>query len=231
MSRQEEMEMERKRLEHDISSIQERFLLLEQQKGPSFPLQKTHVTLKSQFPPEVQAFYTYIDKHGPTGGWDQVIHQSFVKMRQKYHEHPRFLSIIASKIPVMTLKEIEHHEQWYHTYELLQAEHKIAIQAWKEQKQTLEPPVEPILVEKKETKSNPLFEKEREERKAKLKEWKQKKEQNLKRQQEEQEIKQYLKQECKNREQEVIGRIGSFYRGKRSSPFNDSKKRNNFNCN
>jgi hypothetical protein len=203
MNRQEEMEMERKRLEHDISSIQERFLLLEQQKQQASTLQKTHASLKSQFPPQVQAFYSYIDKHGPTGGWDPVIHQSFVKLRQKYHGQA-LLPLIASKLPVMTMNEIQQHEEWYQTYEMLQAEHKVAIQTWKEKKQITEPPIEPIVIEKKDTKMEQLFQKERKERRAKLQEWKEKKEQEEKRRKEEQEMKKYFKQETKNRQDEVL---------------------------
>ncbi|KAI8841124.1 hypothetical protein BJ741DRAFT_595309 [Chytriomyces cf. hyalinus JEL632] len=85
---------------------------------------------------EVTEFQNYLVRHGGyNGGWDDLSHAAFLKLRQKYGAtDSRFLTACASSIPGVGFREVQEHESWYRTFKDLLESKKEAIHAWKEQK-------------------------------------------------------------------------------------------------
>ncbi|KAJ3409551.1 hypothetical protein HDU80_000045 [Chytriomyces hyalinus] len=85
---------------------------------------------------EVTEFQNYLVRHGGyNGGWDDLSHAAFLKLRQKYGANDsKFLTACASSIPGVGFREVQEHESWYRTFRDLLESKKEAIHAWKEQK-------------------------------------------------------------------------------------------------
>ncbi|KAJ3052709.1 hypothetical protein HK097_005834 [Rhizophlyctis rosea] len=94
---------------------------------------------QSQLLPEVVAFQDYLARHGGhSGGWDDLMHNSFVKLRQKHKANSAtFFSNIVSAISGVTLEEATAHERWYRGYCKLRDARKAAIERWKKRKAAL----------------------------------------------------------------------------------------------
>ncbi|KAI9350090.1 hypothetical protein BDR26DRAFT_851843 [Obelidium mucronatum] len=85
---------------------------------------------------EVKAFQDYLVRHGGYyGGWDDLSHAAFMKLRQKYGANDsRFLASCVSSIPGIGFKDAQDHEIWYRKFKSLLDSKKEAITVWKQQK-------------------------------------------------------------------------------------------------
>ncbi|KAI8621066.1 hypothetical protein BC830DRAFT_1077396 [Chytriomyces sp. MP71] len=85
---------------------------------------------------EVSTFQDYLVRHGGyNGGWDDLSHAAFLKLRQKYGANDaRFFSSCVSSIPGVGFREVQEHEAWYRTFKDLLDAKKEAIRLWKERK-------------------------------------------------------------------------------------------------
>ncbi|KAJ3415677.1 hypothetical protein HDV05_004355 [Chytridiales sp. JEL 0842] len=122
---------------------------------------------------EVVAFQEYLVKHGGWyGGWDDLSHHAFIKLRGKYAGNKtRFLDSCASSIPGISHTEAQAHETWYATFVTLLSAKKEAIKKWKSQKAALAAQTKTFIVEKEEELTESRR-KELEEEKAKREEQK-----------------------------------------------------------
>ncbi|KAJ3024704.1 UNVERIFIED_CONTAM: hypothetical protein HDU68_007862 [Siphonaria sp. JEL0065] len=102
---------------------------------------------------EVKTFQDYLVRHGGYyGGWDDLSHAAFMKLRQKYGANDaRFLASCVSSIPGIGFKDAQDHETWYRKFKTLLDAKKEAIRLWKEQKAAAALKAEQELEKTKET--------------------------------------------------------------------------------
>ncbi|XP_055337867.1 coiled-coil domain-containing protein 112-like [Paramacrobiotus metropolitanus] len=93
----------------------------------------TTATTASNKPTAVSEFDRYCADHGgPTGGWDAYDHNEFLSFRFRNGPFDETLAEKAALlIPTRTPQEILQHEEWYDTFELLQAARKEAVNDWR----------------------------------------------------------------------------------------------------
>jgi hypothetical protein len=98
---------------------------------------------------EVEAFESFVDEFGPTGGWDSTDHSAFLRVWSRYVktaeaassvqiEHwahsTRFFASACAALPVMSEDAISEHARWYLEYTQLLEVKRSAIAAWRERK-------------------------------------------------------------------------------------------------
>ena len=98
---------------------------------------------------EVEAFESFVDEFGPTGGWDSTDHSAFLRVWSRYVktaeatssvqiEHwvhsTRFFASACAALPVMSEDAISEHARWYLEYTQLLEAKRSAIAAWRERK-------------------------------------------------------------------------------------------------
>ncbi|RKO91554.1 hypothetical protein BDK51DRAFT_27899 [Blyttiomyces helicus] len=85
----------------------------------------------------------YLVKHGGHyGGWDDLTHNAFVKLRQKYGANDtRFMQACISNLPCVTLETASAHEKWFRGYRKLLEAKKAAIAKWKQEKEARDIPL------------------------------------------------------------------------------------------
>ncbi|KAJ3333781.1 hypothetical protein HDU76_003595 [Blyttiomyces sp. JEL0837] len=90
--------------------------------------------------PEVVEFQEYLVRHGGySGGWDDLSHSAFLRLRNKYGpSNPQFLSACGSGIPGIGVDEARSHEAWYSKFIVLLEAKKAAIKLWKKRKEARE---------------------------------------------------------------------------------------------
>jgi hypothetical protein len=71
---------------------------------------------------------------GHNGGWDEIDHNLFLKIRNKHKGKEGFIQELTELIATKDLEKIKQHEEWYKTYLQLQELKKQAIKKWKEEK-------------------------------------------------------------------------------------------------
>ncbi|KND00405.1 uncharacterized protein SPPG_04728 [Spizellomyces punctatus DAOM BR117] len=86
--------------------------------------------------PEAIAYQNFLARHGgPYGGWEDVTHNAFVKLRQKHFSNTNaFLQACVSKLPGITIEMASAHEAWYESFLRVSEERKMAIARWKQSK-------------------------------------------------------------------------------------------------
>ncbi|TPX71103.1 hypothetical protein SpCBS45565_g01329 [Spizellomyces sp. 'palustris'] len=86
--------------------------------------------------PEVIAYQNFLARHGGHyGGWEDVTHNAFVKLRQKHLSNTNaFLQACVSKLPGITIEMASAHEDWYESFLRVSEERKMAIARWKQNK-------------------------------------------------------------------------------------------------
>ncbi|KAJ3127132.1 hypothetical protein HK100_009907 [Physocladia obscura] len=85
---------------------------------------------------EIKAFQDYLLLYGGyNGGWEELSHAAFLKLRQKYGaNNSKFLASCATAIPGIGFIEAKKHETWYRKFQVLLQAKKDAIKAWKEKR-------------------------------------------------------------------------------------------------
>ncbi|CAF0949178.1 unnamed protein product [Brachionus calyciflorus] len=71
---------------------------------------------------------------GHNGGWEEIDHSLFLKIRNKHKGKPNFIDELERMIATKSKQQIEQHEDWYKNYTNLNELKKEAIKKWKEQK-------------------------------------------------------------------------------------------------
>ncbi|XP_072243061.1 coiled-coil domain-containing protein 112 [Leuresthes tenuis] len=179
----------------------------------SNPKLPTASTLKTKphdrdLPPEVRALEVFLQKTGgPTGGWDQYDHQSFLRVWTKHSGQAAFRKEAKLYLPGKTLEEIEQHEHWHQELLYLQDRKREAIQRWKaskhkERQRRIQSQEEIEEAHRREKETNSLAkqhrtEEERKEVTQQLEEWREEKKRK-----EEQEEEQRLAEEIRKRRRE-----------------------------
>lgn len=74
---------------------------------------------------------------GHNGGWDEIDHNLFLKIRNKHKGKESFIQELTELIATKNLEKIKQHEEWYKTYLQLQELKKQAIKKWKEEKNVM----------------------------------------------------------------------------------------------
>lgn len=108
----------------------------------------------STLPEEVIEFEKFLQQTGGRqGGWDDLDHQNFVKVRNKHKGKLTFMKEVIEHLPGRTLDEIQQHEKWYQKFLALEEKKKESIQNWKIKKQQKK---EEILKLKEKADTTPL---------------------------------------------------------------------------
>ncbi|XP_057308201.1 coiled-coil domain-containing protein 112-like isoform X2 [Hydractinia symbiolongicarpus] len=148
---------------------------------PSVTHKRTEFELNNKnvaFPPEVEEFEKFIKlTGGHQGGWDDIDHQMFLKLRKQCKNNSQLLSRAALDIPTQDEEDILQHIQWYEEYCSLRENKREAIVKWKslkenEKKDLLSKTEKEDEEDIKRKKKEEIILKEREERFKKLQEWK-----------------------------------------------------------
>ncbi|XP_028407038.1 coiled-coil domain-containing protein 112-like [Dendronephthya gigantea] len=134
----------------------------------------------SSMPPAIAAFERFLAQTGGhQGGWDDYDHQEYLRMKQqnKTKDKDAFIHSALSNLPGRSYDDVRQHDDWYSEYLILLDKKKKAIQEWKHHKDTekmdkLSNVDEHEKSDLKEKRKAELYEKERQERLAKLDEWK-----------------------------------------------------------
>lgn len=211
------------------------------QRREKTPLRKiSQVQQHHQIPIEVLEFEEYIGSNGGLlGGWDDVDHAQFMRLRSKFRGNRElFLSEAARLIPGQTIISIQQHEEFYRKYLALNKRKRQAIQNWREEKERQKE----ILIEQMEEETQALQQTEEEEeerakqlelekrlRREQLQQWKEERarkleiEMRLKQEKEEEEQAQREKEEQRRRE-EVKLKLDN-YRRKKEKEKNEEQKR------
>jgi hypothetical protein len=71
---------------------------------------------------------------GHNGGWEEIDHNLFLKIRNKYKAKIEFLDDAESMIAIKSRQQIEDHEEWYKKYLGLNEAKKEAIKKWRQSK-------------------------------------------------------------------------------------------------
>ncbi|KAJ3045215.1 hypothetical protein HDV00_011086 [Rhizophlyctis rosea] len=130
-----------KRLTQEVATLEEHVAAWEHQstneslyeavseQSTTAPKKRKATDPQSQLLPEAVAFQDYLARHGGhTGGWDQLMHNHFVKVRQKHKGNgTAFFRECVSSIPGVTLESATSHERWYRGYCKLRDARKAAI--------------------------------------------------------------------------------------------------------
>ena len=74
---------------------------------------------------------------GHNGGWEEIDHNLFLKIRNKYKAKIEFLDEAESMIAIKSRQQIEEHEEWYKKYLALNESKKEAIKKWRQTKLVL----------------------------------------------------------------------------------------------
>ncbi|KAI6657778.1 coiled-coil domain-containing protein [Oopsacas minuta] len=193
----DELQHEEHKLWQEIISHERRFDVWEkkkfnlqtQNKGLRIPLEKddceddsTHIDVKN--------FREYLTQHcGHTGGWDEVDHATFIKLRLKHKNAPNLSEALLPFIPVHSVEEIRQHEQWFVQYTELCNKNREAIKSWREQHSKLraeqKSTAAEIYVQERErekevlSRRDMLRKEERESKQAQLTEWRLQKEREI----------------------------------------------------
>ncbi|KAJ3241871.1 hypothetical protein HDU81_009733 [Chytriomyces hyalinus] len=171
---------------------------------------------------EVTEFQNYLVRHGGyNGGWDDLSHAAFLKLRQKYGANDsKFLTACASSIPGVGFREVQEHESWYRTFKELLESKKEAILAWKEQKKMAAMKTETETVKENETAAAVREKKEfadliaRQKARQDLLEWKERQQRlafEKKLKEEEEQVKNIMEQEKRRMKNERLKDIVSEY--------------------
>ena len=98
---------------------------------------------------EVEAFESFIEEFGLTGGWDSTDHSAFLRVWSRYvktaeaasamqFEHwahsTRFIASTCAALPMMSEDTVSEHARWYLEYTRLLDAKRSAIAAWRERK-------------------------------------------------------------------------------------------------
>ncbi|XP_065192753.1 coiled-coil domain-containing protein 112-like [Sycon ciliatum] len=84
-------------------------------------------------PPAVSEFERFLQQTGGhEGGWDDIDHQGFLNLRQKFKGKENFNDMLSARIPGRSPAEVARHESWYAEYEILLERKKDAIKKWKQ---------------------------------------------------------------------------------------------------
>lgn len=79
----------------------------------------------STLPEEVIEFEKFLQQTGGRqGGWDDLDHQNFVKVRNKHKGKLTFMKEVIEHLPGRTLDEIQQHEKWYQKFLALEEKKK-----------------------------------------------------------------------------------------------------------
>ncbi|GAB1301698.1 Coiled-coil domain-containing protein 112 [Apodemus speciosus] len=90
----------------------------------------------STLPEQVVEFERFLQQTGGRqGGWDDLDHQNFVKVRNKHKGKPTFMKEVVEHLPGRTPDEVQQHEKWYQKFLALEEKKKESIQNWKTKKQ------------------------------------------------------------------------------------------------
>lgn len=71
---------------------------------------------------------------GRLGGWDELDHQTFLRVRQKFRGREAFIDELVCVLPSRTPAQIREHESWFCEFVILRDKKKEAIQRWKNAK-------------------------------------------------------------------------------------------------
>ncbi|XP_031221487.1 coiled-coil domain-containing protein 112 isoform X2 [Mastomys coucha] len=127
----------------------------------------------STLPEQVVEFEKFLQQTGGRqGGWDDLDHQNFVKVRNKHKGKPTFMKEVVEHLPGRTLEEVQQHEKWYQKFLALEEKKKESIQNWKTKKQQKK---EEILKLKEKVDTMPLSSQSKPEDNSKQKEEQRKK--------------------------------------------------------
>ncbi|XP_008210368.1 coiled-coil domain-containing protein 112 isoform X2 [Nasonia vitripennis] len=85
---------------------------------------------------EAEDFCTLLAKTGHTGSWSEEDHLLFVNLRKRHHSVASLVVAIQAKCPDLTKESIVNHEAWYKTYLDLREKQKLAVQEWRDRKQS-----------------------------------------------------------------------------------------------
>ena len=72
---------------------------------------------------------------GHTGGWEQLDHNLFVKLRKKFKAKAEFIDEFTLLVAIKSRQQVESHEEWYKKYLNLNEIKKKSIKHWRENKQ------------------------------------------------------------------------------------------------
>uniref|UniRef100_A0A8C6QSM4 Coiled-coil domain containing 112 n=1 Tax=Nannospalax galili TaxID=1026970 RepID=A0A8C6QSM4_NANGA len=139
----EELIKEEKTTNNELSAISRKidmWALGNSETGKAFRAisSKVHVdkVTPSTLPEEVVEFEKFLQQTGGRqGGWDDIDHQNFVKVRNKHRGKPVFMREVLEHLPGRTQDEVQQHEKWYQKFLALEERKKESIQNWKTKKQ------------------------------------------------------------------------------------------------
>ncbi|KAI8853180.1 hypothetical protein BC829DRAFT_383026 [Chytridium lagenaria] len=125
---------------------------------------------KEESAPDILKYHDFVAKHGMYGGWDDLSHAAFMKLRTKYGANsPSFIPACASTIPGISMLEAKTHEEWFRKFSsLFEAKKKSAYGASKAELETALTTVEPSIEDKRQQKEQ----EEREKRRDLIEKWK-----------------------------------------------------------
>ena len=87
-----------------------------------------------QLVPEVIAHQQFLARRGPTGGWDETAHETFLRLRQRLgHKRRVFLDTVSAQTG-MAPSSVQEHEDWFIQLQAMNEERRRAISQWRERK-------------------------------------------------------------------------------------------------
>ena len=131
-------------------------------------------------PKEVEEFEKFLKKTGGhQGGWDDYDHDVFLRLQKQNRNTRLLLAAAVVEIPTRSNEDVEQHIEWYKEYCILRDQKRKAIVKWKNMKQSekeellrrKEESQDEISIQKEQRKAE-ILERERQDRIAKMKEWK-----------------------------------------------------------
>jgi len=95
----------------------------------------SQILKERNLPEEVVAFEKYLNMFGPTGGWDDEDHSTYLRLKRRTKNRAALINAAKGSLVGRTEEDIASHDHWYMQLVELKEAKKVAIEEWKIKKE------------------------------------------------------------------------------------------------